>query len=450
VLRRVHADEAWSTLALHAALRRADLDARDRTFAANLAYSTLRWEGTLDWALSQVLDRPIGQVEAALLDVLRLGAWQVLYGGTVNRAAVDTAVDLARAVVGPRATAFTNGVLRGLVRTMDRLPWPEPDTDEGLGLALGYPGWVVADARARFGDRARAVLEAGNEAPGVTLRAAGDRKTLLTELTAAGHDALAGLHAPEAVRVPGGDPSRMAVVAEGRAVVQDEASMLVARAAVMGLPPRALVLDACAAPGGKSTHLAQLGARVVAADLRPGRAGLVASAAARLGRRVAVTVADGLAPPWRPGAFDVVLVDAPCTGLGIVHRRPEVRWRRQPSDLARMGALQLALLEHAAPLVRHGGRLLYSVCTWPRAETIDVARAFLAAHGDCFTAEIPDLAGAGTRLPGDPGIQLTGDLDHTDTMYVCVFHHGVALGWQGRSTATVAAPSGQGGIPDRR
>lgn len=419
MLRRVHADGAWSTLALSAALRRAGLDARDRAFTANLAYSTLRWEGTLDWALGWVLTRPIGEVEPALLDVLRLGAWQVLYGGTPDRAAVATTVDLARAVVGPRATGFANGVLRGLVRTMDRLPWPGPDTDEGLGLVLGYPGWVVAEARERFGDRAQAVLETGNEAPGVTLRATGDRNALLAELAAAGLDASPGLHAPEAVHAPGADPSRMAAVAEGRAVVQDEASMLVARAAIAGLPPGALALDACAAPGGKSTHLAQLGARVVAADLRPGRVGLVASAASRLGLLLPMAAADGLAPPWRPGAFDLVLVDAPCTGLGTVRRRPEVRWRRQPGDLMRMGALQFALLEHAAPLVCPGGRLLYSVCTWPRAETADVARAFLAAHGDRFAAEEPDLAGAGARLPHDPGVQLDPDLDHTDAMYVC-------------------------------
>jgi 16S rRNA (cytosine967-C5)-methyltransferase len=427
VLRRVHADGAWSTLALSAALRRADLDARDRAFAANLAYSTLRWEGTLDWVLDQVLTRPIQEVEPELLDVLRLGAWQILYGDTPERAAVGTAVDLARAVIGPRATGFTNGVLRGLVRTRDRLPWPSADTDFGLGLALGYPDWVVAEARQRFSDRARAVLEDGNLAPGVTLRAIQGRETLLAELAAAGLDASAGLHAPEAVRAPGTDPSRIAAVAEGRAVVQDEASMLVVRAAMAGLSPGARVLDLCAAPGGKSTHLAQLGARVVAADVRPGRAGLVASAAARLGLRAAVVAADGLAPPWRHGAFDLVLVDAPCTGLGTVRRRPEVRWRRQSHDLARMGALQLALLEHAAPLVCPGGRLLYSVCTWPSAETVDVVRAFLAAHGDRFAVEPVDLAGAGTTLPGDPGVQLVGDLDGTDAMYVCAFHFRAAV-----------------------
>jgi 16S rRNA (cytosine967-C5)-methyltransferase len=431
VLRRVHADGAWSPLVLGAALRRADLDERDRSFAANLAYSTLRWEGTLDWALGQVVTRPLNQVEDGLLDVLRLGAWQVLFGGTPDRAAVATTVDLARAVIGPRATGFTNGVLRGLVRGRDALRWPPEDTDEGLGLALGYASWIVAQARTRFGDAARAVLEAGNVPPGVTLRAIRDSDGLLGELRAAGLPAERGRWAPEAVSVPGADPSSLPAVLEGRAAPQDEASMLVARAAVAGLPAGALVLDACAAPGGKTTHLAQLGMRTIAADLRPGRAALVTAAAARARLDVAVVAADGLAPPWRPGSFDAVLVDAPCTGLGTVRRRPEVRWRRAPDDLARLGKLQLALLEHVAPLVRPGGRLVYSACTWPLSETAEVAHAFLASHAGPshpgpshpgrFTALPLDFAGAGTRLDGDPGIQLRPDTDGTDAMYVCAF-----------------------------
>lgn len=437
VLRRVHDGGAWSTLAMSAALRRAGLDERDRAFASNLAYSTLRWEGTLDWALRRVITRPLRDVQPELLDVLRLGAWQVLYGGTPDRAAVGTAVDLARAAVGPRATGFTNGVLRGLVRARDRLPWPATDTDEGLGLVLGYPAWVAGEARRRFSERARAVLEAGNDPPGVTLRAAGagasgpsaspvgyrigPREALLAELRAAGLEASPGEYAPEAVRAPGADPSTLPAVTEGRAVAQDEASMLVARAAVAGLPTGARALDVCAAPGGKSTHLAQLGLRVTAADLQPRRARLVTASAARLGLDVDVVAADGLAPPWRREAFDLVLVDAPCTGLGTVRRRPEVRWRRCAEDLPRLGRLQLDLLARAAPLVRPGGRLLYSVCTWPHAETADVARVFLAAEGDRFVPEEPDLAGAGTRLDRDPGVQLAPDLDGTDAMYICAF-----------------------------
>ncbi len=403
------------------ALRRAKLDRRDRGFAANLAYSTLRFQGTLDWALGQVLTRPLAQVEEELLDVLRLGAWQVLYGGTPDRAAVDTAVDLARAVVGARATGFTNGVLRGLVRQRDALKWPDEDTAEGLGLALGYPSWIVTEARARFGSGARSMLEAGNVPPGLTLRAVGDSAGIVQELRDAGVEVTEGRWVPEAIHAPGANPSQIPAVAEGRAVPQDEASMLVTGACVADLPAGALVLDACAAPGGKTTHLAQLSMRVVAADLRPGRARMVADAANRLRMRAPVVIADGLAPPWRPQAFDAVLVDAPCTGLGTVRRRPEVRWRRSPEDPDRLGTLQHALLRQVAPLVKRGGKLVYSACTWPLAETVDVARAFLASHGHAFTAEPAKLEGAGTQLDADPGTQLTPDLDGTDAMYVCLF-----------------------------
>lgn len=426
-LRRVHGDDAWSTLAVDSALRRTTLDARDRAFAANLAYSTLRWEGTLDWALGQVLTRPLDEVQPDLVDVLRLGAWQLLFGGTPDRAAVGTAVDLARAEIGPQATGFTNGVLRGLARARDRLPWPSTDDDAGLGLALGYPAWIVAEARTRFGDRAAAVLDAGNAAPGLTLRAIGDPDALHAELRAAGLDPVQGRFAPEAVRLPGTDPAGLAAVVEGRAVPQDEASVLVTRAAAAGTGPGSgWALDVCAAPGGKSTHLAELGFRVAAAELHPGRTRLVAAAAARTGHadRVAVVAADGRAPPWRPGSFDAVLLDAPCTGLGVVRRRPELRWRRNPADAARLAALQLDLLERAAPLVRPGGLLTYSVCTWTRAETAGVAAAFLAAHGDRFDAEPPDLAGAGVRMDGEPGVQLAPDLDGTDGMYVAAFRAG--------------------------
>lgn len=427
-VRRVHAQGAWSPPAVAAALRAARLDGRDRSFAANLAYETLRWEGTLDWALGHALRRPLADIEPGILDVLRIGAWQLLHGNVPDRAAVGTAVELARAEIGPRATGFVNGVLRGLARRSDALPWPSGD--EGLGLRLAYPPWMVAEARTRFGARADAVLEAGNAPPGLTLRALADRHALVEELRAAGYDARPGTRAPEAVRVPGAEPSRLAAVVEGRATPQDEASMLVVHALTGDavdddgrLPPDWPVLDACAGPGGKSTHLAQLGGQVAATDLRPVRAALVAEAAARAGLadRVRVAVADATAPPWRPGSFGGVLVDAPCTGLGVVRRRPEVRWRRSPDDPARLGALQLQLLEAAAALVRPGGRLVYSACTWPAAETVEVATAFLAVHGDRFDAvDVSRPLGAAPQA-GDPGVQLAPDLDEVDGMYVAAF-----------------------------
>ena len=425
VLRRVHEDQAWSGPALDGVLRNSDLGARDRSFAANLAYATLRWEGTLDWALGHALNRPLAEVEPDVLDVLRLGAWQLLYGDAPDRAAVGTAVDVARDEIGPHVTGFVNGVLRGLARQQAALRWPAEHTSAGLGLRTGYPEWVVEAARERFGGRAEAVLAAGNVPAGITLRALGDRDALLDELHAAGVDAQPGA-VPEAVRVadastlgPVGD---VPAIAQGRAVVQDEASMVVVRAAAEGQPSGGWsAVDLCAAPGGKSTFLAQLGARVTANDVLPSRSRLIEAAAARTGfaDRIEVTTADARTPPYPRDAFDVVLLDAPCSGLGVVRRRPELRWRREAGDAARLAALQTELLDAAADLVRPGGTLLYSVCTWTAAETTGVLRPFLALNGDRVEVAETDTAGLGTSPPGDPGVQLDPDHDGTDGMYLC-------------------------------
>lgn len=423
VLRRVHAEDAWAAPVIDAALRRSSLSARDRAFATNLAYQTLRWEGTLDWALSTVVTRPLDDVENNVLDVLRMGAWEVLYGGTPDRAAVATTVELARAEVGQRTTGFVNGVLRNLVRTKDHLPWPPEDSDRGLGLRTGYAEWIVAAARARFGDAARAVLEAGNEPPGVTLRAVGDVDALVEDLTADGLAVVRGDHAPEAVRAGAVDPATLPAVAEGRAVVQDEASMVVARAAAHDRGEgQWRALDVAAAPGGKTTHLAQLGGWVASADLHPARARMIREAAHRLGltHRVAPVVADGTRPPWPPGSFDVVLLDAPCTGLGVVRRRPDVRWRREADDVKRLAALQADLLERAADAVRPGGTLVYSVCTWTVEETAGVVEGFLVMNGDRFSVDEPDAAGAPVAQ-GGPGVQLAPHTHGTDGMYLCRF-----------------------------
>lgn len=425
-VRRVHQAGAWASPAVAGALEGQGLDARDRAFAANLAFQTLRWEGTLDWAVAQVSSRPLTEVDEELLDVLRLGAWQLLYSDLPDRAAVATAVDVARAVSGERVAGFTNGVLRALARRRATLPWPPAAHDEGLALRLGYPVWVVAEARRRFGERAEAVLAAGNEPPGLTLRAVDGREALLAELAGQGYEAQRGEHTPEAVRVAAsGDPARVPAVAAGRATPQDEASMLVARVLAERIShglDESRILDTCAAPGGKATHVAQLGAFVVAADLRPRRVRLVAELADRLGLadRIAVIAADGTRPPWPPDAFDAALVDVPCTGLGVTRRRPELRWRRDPADPARLGRLQLALLEAAARSVRPGGTVVYSACTWTEAETRDVAQAFLAACGDRFTVDTAPLP-AGGRLDDDPGTQLAPDRDGVDGMYVAVF-----------------------------
>ncbi len=412
-LTAVEEDGAWSNLAVPAAVGELAQE-QDRSFASHLAYDTLRWEGTLDWALGQVLTRPLADVEPSLRRVLRLGALQLLRTGVPPRAAVDTSVALAREQVpGPRAkgaAGFVNGVLRALGRSSDRLPWPDADEDPVANLArtTGHPRWVVTELHRRVGtDRARAILTADNEPPGLTLRATGDRDGLVAALQDLDVAATPGGSAV-AVRARGADPRRLAAVRDGRAVPQDEASMRVVEAA--GVRPGARVLDLCAGPGGKATYLAALAGptgRVVAVEQHPHRARLIEEAAARQGVDIEVRVGDATVPVADPGGFDVVLLDAPCSGLGTGRRRPEVRWRRTPSDVNDLAVLQRRLLDAAVAAVRPEGRLVYAVCTWTAAETEDVARWCDDAHG-------------GTLIPGERR-QWWPDTDDTDGMYIAVW-----------------------------
>ncbi|MCC5948766.1 MAG: hypothetical protein JJT89_09950, partial [Nitriliruptoraceae bacterium] len=213
-LRAVEEDGSWSNLAVPEAIA-ALPEARDRAFAAHLAYDTLRWDGTLRWALGHASRRPLEEIEPPIARVLRLGALQLLFARTPARAAVDTAVALARTQV-PRgrqdgAGGFVNGVLRGLGRQLDELPWPDPDLDpvDHLRLRTGHPSWIVADLRHRFDDeRVAAVLAADNEPPGVTLRATGSVEALVAELAEDGVEATPGA-VPGAGRAPrGATPAR--------------------------------------------------------------------------------------------------------------------------------------------------------------------------------------------------------------------------------------------------
>lgn len=416
IVRAVHRDGTWTGPAVDRALRASALDTRDRAFASNLAFQALRWEGTLDWALGHVVRRPLDDVEDGLRDLLRIGAWQLLYGRMPDRAAVSATVEVARSELGARTVGFANGVLRNLARRRDALPWPPADSIDGRALRTGYPRWVVEAADARFGEDADRQLTAGNEPAGLTVRTT--RPALRSALTDLGAEVTSGALAPEALHVEGLSPTAVLEAAPD-AVIQDEASMVVGRAAAAAVPDGARMLDMCAAPGGKATHLAALGRQVVAADRNATRLGLVDDLARRLGRTMRLVVADGTRSPWRPGAFAGVLLDAPCSGLGVVRRRPELRWRRDAADVGALAALQRDLLTAAAGAVAPGGALVYSVCTWTRQETVDVIDAFLSTHDD-FAID-PVATGIGDDAEDDgPGRQLTTADHGCDGMYLAV------------------------------
>lgn len=413
-LREVDEDGAWSTAAVPKAVEPL-VEQRDRAFASHLAYETLRWQGTLDHLLEQHLNRPMADVEPALQRILRLGALQLWHSDVPAHAAVQTSVELAREAVPQRrakgASGFVNGVLRSLARALADGPprWPEDPRDR-TALTTGHPRWLVDELAERLGlARAAAVLAADSDPAGTTLRARDDRDAMVEELRAAGIDAEPGGAAPEAVHVSGVDPRTIPAVAEGRARPQDEASMLVAHAA--GVRPGMRVLDLCAGPGGKTTHLATLTGPegvVVAIELHGHRARDVERAAAAMDLgNVDVRVGDATAPPLEDDdRFDVVLLDAPCTGLGVGRRRPEVRWRRGPDDIETLAGIQRDLLASVGRWVAPGGRLVYAVCTWTGAETDDVVDAATPEGMVCIDRR-----------------QLLPDADDTDGMFIATFAH---------------------------
>jgi 16S rRNA (cytosine967-C5)-methyltransferase len=408
VLERVETDAAFADLALDAELARRPLPARDAALATELVYGTLRWQRYLDWILAPHSRRRLPALDPRVRVLLRMTAYQVAFLERVPAfAAVNDAVTLARGA--PGVAEYANAVLRAFTRrgAAEREPPPPRDPLEALATRCSFPTWLAARWVARYGPvEAEALMRALNERPPLTLRA-NTLRTSRDELAARlrrdeGLDAHATPLAPEGLVVAnGGDPGGWRAFAEGACVVQDEGSMLVAR--LLEPAAGATIADVCAAPGTKTTHLAQLmdgRGRVLAFDPQPGRLGRVGEAAARLGVTIVETLegpVETLAPA-RAGTCDGVLVDAPCTNLGVLRRNPEVKWRRQPADLPAAAERQRSILAAAGVLVRPGGRLVYATCSLEPEENDDVARAFLAGRPD-FAVDAP----AGFPVAPDAG-----------------------------------------------
>jgi 16S rRNA (cytosine967-C5)-methyltransferase len=400
VLKAVRVKDAYTNLVLPHMLGKYRLAGRDAAFATELASGTIRRQGTYDAILAACTDRPLASTQAKVLDVLRLGCHQLLSMRVAAHAAISTSVDLVRSEVGPGPSGFANAVLRG-VSAPDLETWLTR-LDADRSTRFSHPAWIVDAMTSAVGDdEIEALLAADNEPPAVTLVARPGRSTV---------DELPGERtpfSPYGVVSSGGSPGEIAAVAEGRAGVQDEGSQLVAH--VLGAAPvdgrDERWLDLCAGPGGKAALLAALaaarGARVVANELQPHRADLVRRALAGAEGVEAVTVEDGTAPPWEAGSFDRVLVDAPCTGLGALRRRPEARWRRRPEDLRDLVPLQRTLVDRALDLVRPGGVVLYATCSPVLAETRDVLGSVLVGRDDTTLGDARSLLTAAAGLRAD-------------------------------------------------
>jgi 16S rRNA (cytosine967-C5)-methyltransferase len=451
VLAAVRDREAYANLLLPRLLADRRLAGRDAAFATELAYGTLRGQGSYDAVLAACSDRPLDKLDPPVLDVLRLGAHQLLSTRVGAHAAVATSVDLAKAVAGPRVSGYVNAVLRR-VATRDLDAWldivaPKQATDPDGYLAVRYshPRWIVGAYRDALGgaaaDELAQALEAGNARPRVTLATlpgGAHRDEVMPD------GAEPGRWSPYAFALLSGDPAPL--VEAGSAAVQDEGSQLasiaLSRAPVTGDagpaggPER--WLDMCAGPGGKARLLyglaAAAGARLTAAELHPHRAALVSATLAAASRQLAardpagqppvfeMLTADATKSPWPDGSFDRVLLDAPCSGLGALRRRPEARWRKSEADLKELTALQRDLLRAALAAVRPGGVVAYVTCSPVPAETNGVVADVAGARPDVEILDAPAVLPQvpGTRSAGPLFVQLWPHRHGTDAIFIAL------------------------------
>jgi 16S rRNA (cytosine967-C5)-methyltransferase len=455
--------DAYANLLLPQLLAQRQLSGRDAALATELTYGALRGRGTYDAVLDICCDRDLDSLDPVVREVLRLGTHQLLATRIQPHAAVATSVNLVKDAAGQRPAGFVNAVLRR-VATRDLSDWlglaaPKREADPVgyLAVRYSYPGWIVEAFAAALGEvpgvdmpQTEAALAAGSERPSVHLCVVpglADRE----ELVAAG--CAPARWSPFGAYLTDGDPAAIGAVAEGRAGVQDEASQLAAaaltRVGLDGTDSR--WLDMCAGPGGKARLLGGLaseahageahegeadegemaatgaqateaGVRLVAAEVREHRARLVQSTVA-LARSAGVIVADGTVPAWRTAAFDRVIADVPCSGLGALRRRPEARWRRTPADVQSLGGLQRALLAAALDAARPGGVVAYVTCSPHLAETQDVVADVLATRpgvevldAPAALPEVPDLAAG----PGGRYAQFWPHLHGTDAIFLAL------------------------------
>jgi 16S rRNA (cytosine967-C5)-methyltransferase len=380
------------------------LEPRDRALAMALTYGTVQRRATIDYVAAQLTDRPLRRLDAPVLAALRLGLFELLYlGGAAAHAAVNENVELVKRS-RPQAVGLVNAVLRRAARDgaaiLERL---DDDTPSAAAIMHSVPEWIAARWWSELGaDEARGLLRAVNEPAESALR--------VNSLVAVAADVAARLPVesrpapglPEGLVLGGPfDVQRSELWQAGAVQPQSRASMIVSR--ILGPRPGERVLDLCAAPGGKTTHLAALMnnvGEVVAVERHPGRASALERTVARLGAAcVRVEVGDA-AVPRADGPFDRILVDPPCSGLGTLQSRPDLRWRARPEATGELASLQGRILAAAADALAPGGTLVYSVCTISRVESEQVVERFLREHADFALAERVQLLPHRDRTDG--------------------------------------------------
>ncbi|HEY3374311.1 MAG TPA: 16S rRNA (cytosine(967)-C(5))-methyltransferase RsmB [Candidatus Aquicultor sp.] len=398
VIHRVHKTGSYANLLLPKKLQESDLDRRDKAFVTELTYGTLRACGTLDWIIKQFSKQKLGKIPGLVLDLIRMSVYQIFYMDVPDHAVINESVNIAKKHFHPGIPKFVNGMLRTISRERDSLPWPSIETDplDYISLKYFHPLWLVKMWVEEFGlEETEALCRADNQPPQLTIRV-NTLKTTPDELAAslreAGWTVEPGRYLSEALAVKGtGDLSQLPQFKEGLFYVQDQSSMMIAH--VVDPHPGESILDVAAAPGGKTTHMAQLmqnKGRIVAVDLSPNRVNLLKQNINRMGVKNTLAL-QGDATKLKSvikEPVDKILVDAPCSGLGVLARRPDARWTKTPEQIIELSNIQTQILSAVADHVRPGGIIVYSVCTLTKQETSLVVEHFLRTRDDFFIDDI--------------------------------------------------------------
>ena len=403
------ANGAYSNVALAKTLRQEKFSDLDRKFCTELVYGAVKAGESLDWKISKYLNRPLSKVDEKILAVLRAGFYQIFFLDKIpNSAAVNESVELSKKFCGIGASKFVNGVLRSAVREPHKSDFSTGDDINSLALRNFHPAWLVKLFVEEFGlDATKKILKFDNTDPPLCLRVNFlkiTREKILDALKNSGMQAEPSTFAPEGIICKNlGALDKFQPLRAGLCQVQDESSMTAARF----LNPAAgeFVIDACAAPGGKATHLAELmqnRGRIIAADIYETKLEHIKANAARLGIKIIEPLlidAREIGNKFSAQA-DKVLVDAPCSGLGVLRRKADIRWKKTPAELAELPDLQIKILSSAAETLKIGGALVYSTCTITRRENQGVVENFLAANPNFELAEIKNFLPHVTNTDG--------------------------------------------------
>ncbi|MED1741770.1 16S rRNA (cytosine(967)-C(5))-methyltransferase RsmB [Bacillus swezeyi] len=422
-------NQAYSNLLLQSVMKANDLNDKDRGLLTELVYGTLQNKLVLDYMLKPFMKKP-EKVTLWVIHLLRMSLYQMEYLEKIpDRAALFEAVEIAKKRGHKGISSFVNGVLRSVQRegvpSFDEIA----DPIERLAVETSHPEWLVREWTDAYGfEAAEQICRVHMIPPKQTLRVntlKNDRDGLLKRLSEAGFEAEAGDLSKDAVKLLKGTIAASPFFKEGDVTIQDESSMLVARA--LGPEPGETVLDACAAPGGKSTHISEIlqnTGKVVSLDLHQHKVKLIREAAGRLGLSNIETKAMDArkaGEAFQPQQFDRILVDAPCSGFGVIRRKPDLKYSKTPEDSAHLAGIQLAILNEIAPLLKKGGTLVYSTCTMDRTENEQVMHAFLEEHDEfepdhSLSERLPEKAAPYVQ---SGSVQILPHYFGTDGFFIC-------------------------------